>query len=120
MSRKNVSIGNNFFLLTNIAFSNLLCIFSLNFALLRLAKLFAKGKQFVADIMTLLKNNNGLLIVISEDQTIEFINKIFHIVDEIPNSLETHIDLSRDLVLWCIAEDHTFLLQSVETKVRKC
>ena len=88
----------------------------------RLAKLFAKGKQFqiVADVMILLENNNGLFKVISEAQTIEFIDKIFHIVDEIPHSLETHIDLSRNLVLWCIAEDYTFLRQSVETKVRKC
>ena len=67
--------------------------------------------------MTLLKSNNDFFGAIPKAKTAKIVRNILNIVSLIPDSLDVQVNLSKDLVAWCIAEKRTFLRQRIESKV---
>lgn len=82
----------------------------------RLARLYTEGKRF-SDVLDLLKSNNEFFSIIPKAKTAKIVRSILNIVGTVPDSLEIQINLSRDVVQWCIAEKRTFLRQRIEAKV---
>ena len=82
----------------------------------RLSRLYTEAKRF-DEVMSLLKSNNDFFGLIPKAKTAKIVRNILNIVSLIPDSLDVQVNLSKDLVAWCITEKRTFLRQRIEAKV---
>lgn len=84
--------------------------------LARLTKIYAESRDFT-NVMNLLRSSSALFSSIAKSRTAKIVRNILDVVSLVPDSIDTQVELCKDVIDWCRAEKRTFLRQRVEAKV---
>ena len=78
--------------------------------------MYAEARQF-AEVTNILKNSGSLFNCIAKSRTAKIVRTILDVVAAVPDSVDTQVELCKEVIDWCKAEKRTFLRQRVEGKL---